>query len=72
MHAHTHPHTHFSCTQVRDADGVYGTVLVAPSVTPYGFMNPSFRVFTMDADTLQLLGYQQYHLNLTKANGEGS
>ena len=65
-HTHTHTHTH----KIQDADGAYGTVLVAPSVTPYGFMNPSFRTFTMDAETFQLLDYQQYHLNLTKANGE--
>ena len=57
--------------QIQDANGVYGVALIAPSVTPYGHMNPSFRLFTMDADTYQLLEYQQYHLNLTKANGEG-
>ena len=56
--------------QIQDANGVYGVALIAPSVTPYGHMNPSFRLFTMDADTYQLLDYQQYHLNLTKANGE--
>ena len=56
--------------QIQDANGVYGVALIAPSVTPYGHMNPSFRLFTMDADTYQLLQYQQYHLNLTKANGE--
>ena len=55
--------------QVQDADGVYGVVLIAPSVTPYGHINPSFRVFTMDADSKKLLGYEQYYLNLTLANG---
>ena len=61
---------HVLILQIQDANGVYGVALIAPSVTPYGHMNPSFRLFTMDADTYQLLEYQQYHLNLTKANGE--
>ena len=56
--------------QVQDKDGLYGVLMVAPSVTPYGHMNPSFRVFSMNRSSHQLLGYHQYHLNLTKANGE--
>ena len=56
--------------QVQDEDGVYGTVMASPSVTPRSRSNPSFRVFTMDpSSSYQLLGYQQYHLNLTLANG---
>ena len=43
--------------------------MICPSVTPYGRSNPSFRVFTMDSSSYQLTGYQQYHLNLTLANG---
>ncbi len=56
-------------SQVQDNEGVYGVVMVAPSVTPYGHMNPSYRLYSMDRLTYQLLGYQQFHLNLTKANG---
>ena len=52
-----------------DDNGVYGVVLIAPSVTPRPFINPSFRIFTMNASTFELTDYQQYHLNLTKANG---
>ena len=48
---------------------MYGTVLVCPSVTPHGRSNPSFRVFSMDPSSYQLLSYQQFHLNLTLANG---
>ena len=62
----------FFCCQIQDEDGVYGTVMVCPSVTPQGRSNPSFRVFTMDASTFQLQRYQQYHLNLTLANGRGN
>lgn len=57
------------CLQVQDEAGVYGVVLVAPSVTPFGHINPSFRTFTMDAHSKQLLSYTQYHLDLPLANG---
>ena len=60
---------HLCFDQIQDEDGVYGVALVAPPVTPYPAVNPSFRVFTMDPNSLMLTGYQQYHLNLTKANG---
>ena len=55
--------------QIQDEDGVYGVAMVSPSVTPYPTVNPSFRVFTMDVNSLKLTRYQQYHLNLTMANG---
>ncbi len=55
--------------QIQDKDGVYGVALVSPPVTTYPAVNPSFRIFTMDPDSLMLTGYQQYHLNITKANG---
>ena len=55
--------------QIQDEAGVYGVALVSPPVTSYPAVNPSFRIFTMDPDSLMLTGYQQYHLNLTKANG---
>ena len=55
--------------QIQDEDGIYGVALVSPPVTTYPAVNPSFRVFTMDPDSLILTGYQQYHLNITKANG---
>ena len=48
---------------------MYGTVMACPSVTPRSRSNPSFRVFTMDSISYQLMEYQQYHLNLTLANG---
>ena len=60
----------FTWFQVQDADGVYGAIMIAPSVTPYGRMNPSFRVHLLDrSNGYQLMDYEQYHLNLTKANG---
>ncbi len=34
----------------------------------YTLLNPSFRVFEVDAETNQPINYQQYRLNLTKWN----
>lgn len=60
----------YYCIQIQDADGVYGVVLIAPSATTFGHINPSFRIYTMDTSTMTLLGYEQYYLNVTLANGE--
>ena len=62
---------YFLAIQVQDKDGVYGVVLVSPSVTTFSHVNPSYRVYTMDPVTFQLLDYDQYYLNLTEANGKG-
>ncbi|XP_065912440.1 sphingomyelin phosphodiesterase A-like isoform X2 [Dysidea avara] len=62
-------HTHFDQFElVQDKDGVYGVVLVSPSVTTFSHVNPSYRVYTMDPVTFQLLDYDQYYLDLTEAN----
>lgn len=63
--AHTHQD---QFNMVKDDNGVYGTVLISPSVTPFLNQNPSYRVFEMDRKTYKLLDYHQYHMNLTKAN----
>ena len=66
---HLTGHTHNDEFElVQDEYGVYGVVMVAPSVTPYTNNNPAFRIYTMDLITGTLLGYHQYFLNLTKAN----
>lgn len=67
------PHFH-ACPplQVKDDSGVYETILIAPSVTPFVDQNPSYRIFEMDPNTYKLLDFQQYHMNLTKANGRAA
>ena len=56
--------------QVQDTDGVYAALLISPSMTPYGRMNPSFRVHLLDrSNGYRLMDYEQYHLDLMKANG---
>ncbi|GAB6020688.1 hypothetical protein CHUAL_003357 [Chamberlinius hualienensis] len=48
---------------------------VAPSVTTYSNLNPAFRVYTLDGDysgtTWQVLDYDEYYLDIEKANAEG-
>ena len=55
--------------KIQDKEGLYGVFLISPSVTPYGHINPSFRLYHMDETTYELLDYQQYYLDLAKANG---
>lgn len=49
-----------------------GTYYCAPSVTTFTNHNPSFRIYEADAATFTLRNFQQYHMNLTRANLEGA
>lgn len=44
--------------------------MVAPSVTPFGHMNPSYRTILMDPDTMQMVDYWQELLDLPYANSK--
>lgn len=48
---------------------------IAPSVTTYSKMNPSFRIYIVDGDytgtTYQVLDYEEYWLDVNKANADG-
>ena len=65
LFGHTH-HDHFKVVQQNGK--TFGSVLVTPSVTTFAHQNPSFRIYSMDASTYELLDYDQYFLNITKAN----
>lgn len=41
---------------------------ISPSVTPYTEKNPSFRVYSYDRSTFEILDYTQYYTNLTANN----
>jgi len=45
-----------------------GVIYIAPSLTTYSKLNPSFRIFEVDSETNQIVDYKQYRLNLTKWN----
>ena len=38
------------------------------SLTTYGGRNPGFRIYDIDAETMKVVNFVQYRLNLTKAN----
>ena len=65
LFGHTHQ-DHFKVVQ--QGGKTLGSVLITPSVTTFSHQNPSFRVYSMDASTYELLDYDQYFLNITKAN----
>jgi AAA15 family ATPase/GTPase len=43
---------------------------IAPSLTTYTEKNPQFRVYQVDYDSKIVMDYDQYFLNITKANAE--
>ena len=65
LFGHTHQ-DHFKVLQRNNQ--VFGPVLITPSVTTFPQQNPSFRVYTIDSETFEMLDYDQYFLNITKAN----
>jgi len=65
-------HTHLDMFQVVSSltpnDPPAGVLYIVPSFTTHTAHQPSFRVFEMDADTLQIVDYANYRLNLPLAN----
>jgi sphingomyelin phosphodiesterase len=57
----------FQMVQATDGSPA-GVVHIAPSVTTYLNVNPSFRIYSMDPNTFHLIDYEQYYLNVTNAN----
>ncbi len=45
-------------------------VYTNPSLTTFTYLNPAFRVYSMESSTFKLLDYTQYYLNLEKSNKE--
>ena len=43
---------------------------VAPQLTTYEYKLPSYRIYTIDKETKQVLDYEQFRFNLTKSNEE--
>jgi hypothetical protein len=42
---------------------------IAPAITPFSGNNPSFRVFTYNTSTYELLDYTQYYTNISALQG---
>ena len=69
--AHTH-NDHLIFHRPRsNLEEVIKTQYVAPSVTTFSNLRPSFRVFEIDSDTNEVIDYTQYRLDLDKWNKAG-
>ncbi len=65
-------HTHYDEFKIVheyfNKTNIAGVIFTAPSVTTYTNRMPSFRVYEVNANNNDLVDYNQYFLNLTKAN----
>ena len=62
-------HTHQDHFKVVQHNGkAISSVLISPSVTTFVHQNPSYRIYSMNSTTFEIIDYEQYFLNLTKAN----
>jgi len=41
---------------------------IAPSLTTFGDQNPSYRIYSADPETYEILDYDQYRMDLSSAN----
>lgn len=65
--AHLCGHFHFeSFKLLGNNENPFGTLLVSPSITPFFFNNPSYRVFNIRKQTQTLEDYQNYFLDIEK------
>lgn len=68
---HTHSDQVIFHNELRNGDQVVTTEFIAPSLTTYTAINPSFRVLEFDRETNELLGYEQYRMDLRESNLKG-
>ena len=45
---------------------------IAPQFTTYSHKLPSYRIYTIDKSTMQIINYEQFRFDLTKSNKEGN
>jgi sphingomyelin phosphodiesterase len=66
FYGHTHrDHVGFF-PSFADKERLAAYYLISPSLTTYSDKHPEYRVMSLDYDTLQVLDYEQYRLDLTK------
>lgn len=72
IRGHFYGHTHYDefriIPEYFNSTNIAGIIYTAPSLTTYSFHSPSFRVFDVDSSSMYLKNYDQYRLNITKAN----
>ncbi|EAR89553.1 ser/thr phosphatase family protein (macronuclear) [Tetrahymena thermophila SB210] len=72
LFGHTHSDYFTLQRSALNVNETIGVQLITPSLTPNYKKNPSFRVYHVDAETYEVLDFDQYRLNLTKYNELGA
>lgn len=74
IRGHFSGHTHVDDTTVVtdffDENKKISVNFIAPSLTTFNTHMPAFRIFYADSNTKNLIDYEQFFLNLTKANAD--
>ena len=65
---HTHYDEFRTVHEYFNYSNVAGIIHIAPSLTTYTSKNPQFRVLKIDEESKVVIDYDQYFLNITKAN----
>ena len=69
---HTHRDDIEGISEYFNKDKIIHLNFVAPQLTTYDYKLPSYRIYTIDDETKQVLDYEQFRFNLTKSNEAGS
>ena len=67
---HTHRDDIEGITSYFDKNKIINLNFVAPQLTTYSSKLPSYRIYTIDDETKQVLDYEQYRFDLKKSNEE--
>ena len=68
---HTHCDDIEAITEYFNKDKIIHLNFIAPQLTTYENRLPSYRIYTIDEETKQVIDYEQFRFNLTKSNEEG-
>lgn len=64
---HTHNDQFFTVRSEVDGRPL-GAIYAVPSMTTFVDLKPSFRIYEVDQDSLEIVDYVQYRLDMDKAN----
>ena len=68
---HTHLDDIEGISEYFNKDKIIMLNYIAPQFTTYSHKLPSYRIYTIDKETMQILDYEQIRFNLTKSNADG-
>ena len=68
---HTHCDDIEAITEYFNKDKIININFIAPQLTTYENKLPSYRIYTIDEETKQVIDYEQFRFNLSRSNEEG-